>query len=92
MLAGHVDWKGQPGAFIHLDEVQPGEQVIIDLADGTTRTFVVTDTHLIVKTELPPALFERSGPPRLVLITCGGEFDRSIHRYRQNVVVVAVPA
>ena len=28
----------------------------------------------------------------VVLITCGGEFDRSVHRYKQNVVVVATPA
>ena len=32
------------------------------------------------------------GPPALVLITCGGDFDRSIRRYRSNVVVTAVPA
>ena len=92
VLAGHVDWKGRPGAFIDLDQVQPGERVEVDLADGTTHAFVVVETHLIAKTELPKELFERSGPPKLVLITCGGEFDRSIHRYRQNVVVVATPA
>ncbi len=91
VLAGHVDWKGVPGAFIDLDQVQPGERVEIDLGDGTTHAFVVVETHLIAKTELPAELFERDGPPKLVLITCGGEFDRSIHRYRQNVVVVAAP-
>jgi LPXTG-site transpeptidase (sortase) family protein len=91
VLAGHVDWKGVPGAFIDLDQVKPGERVEIDLGDGTTHAFVVVETHLIAKTELPAELFERDGPPKLVLITCGGEFDRSIHRYRQNVVVVAAP-
>ena len=48
--------------------------------------------HLILKTELPPDLFARTGPSKLVLITCGGEFDRSVRRYKQNVVVVATPA
>ena len=91
VLAGHVDWKGRPGAFIDLDRVQLGERVEVDLGDGTTRAFIVIETHLIAKTELPKELFERSGPSKLVLITCGGEFDRSIHRYRQNVVVVAAP-
>ena len=92
VLAGHVDWKGRPGAFIHLDEVQAGERVEVDLGDGTSHAFVVAETHLILKTELPPDLFARTGPAKLVLITCGGEFDRSVRRYKQNVVVVATPA
>ena len=92
VLAGHVDWKGRPGAFIHLDEVQPGERIEVDLGDGTSHVFVVAETHLILKTELPPDLFARTGPAKLVLITCGGEFDRSVRRYKQNVVVVATPA
>jgi hypothetical protein len=92
VLAGHVDWKGRPGAFIHLDEVEPGERIEVDLGDGTSHAFVVAETHLILKTELPPDLFARTGPAKLVLITCGGEFDRSIRRYKQNVVVVANPA
>jgi Sortase domain len=91
VLAGHVDWKGRPGAFIHLDEVQPGERIEVDLGDGSSHAFVVAETHLIPKTELPPDLFARTGSAKLVLITCGGEFDRSIHRYKQNVVVVATP-
>jgi sortase family protein len=92
VLAGHVDWKGRPGAFIHLDDVQPGERIEVDLGDGTSHAFVVAETHLILKTELPPDLFARTGPSKLVLITCGGEFDRSVRRYKQNVVVVATPA
>ena len=92
VLAGHLDWKGRPGAFIHLDEVKPGERIEVDLGDGTSHTFVVAETHLILKTELPPDLFARTGPAKLVLITCGGEFDRSIRHYKQNVVVVATPA
>ena len=31
-------------------------------------------------------------PPRLTLITCGGEFDRAAGSFRDNVVVVAEPA
>ncbi len=92
VLAGHVDWKGRPGAFIHLDEVQPGERIEVDLGDGTSHAFVVAETHLILKSELPPDLFARTGPAKLVLITCGGEFDRSVRRYKQNVVVVATPS
>ena len=32
-----------------------------------------------------------TGPETLVLITCGGSFDPDIRRYRDNIVVYAVP-
>jgi hypothetical protein len=38
------------------------------------------------------ALFQRTGPPRLVLLTCGGEFQPELRSYADNVVVVAEPA
>jgi hypothetical protein len=37
-------------------------------------------------------IFTFEGPSRLALITCGGEFDRSIGSYLENYVVTAVPA
>jgi hypothetical protein len=33
--------------------------------------------------------FARDGPAVLRLVTCGGEFDRSVHHYESNVVVTA---
>jgi hypothetical protein len=30
--------------------------------------------------------------PRLILVTCGGPFDQARHRYRDNLIVYAVPA
>ena len=44
------------------------------------------------KADLPlDEVFQRSGPPRLVLITCGGPFDRTTGSYQENIVVTAVP-
>ena len=37
-------------------------------------------------------VFDRTGPARLALITCGGEFDEDLRSYRDNVVVLASPA
>ena len=34
---------------------------------------------------------ERDVAHRLVLITCSGSFDRSTHRYADNLVVTAAP-
>ncbi len=39
---------------------------------------------------MPPR--PRRGRPRLVLVTCGGPFDRVAGHYRDNVVLTAVPA
>ena len=38
------------------------------------------------------AAFDRAGPPRLTLVTCGGEFDYENRRYLSNLVLTAIPA
>jgi hypothetical protein len=43
------------------------------------------------KPELPGEVFDRTGAARLVLITCGGRFDRRSRSYADNVVAYAVP-
>ena len=92
VLAGHVDWRGALGVFFRLGKVDVGSIVTIGFEDGSTRAFRVVERRLVLKPELPvEEVFARTGPPSLVLVTCGGEFDRSRHRYRSNVVIVAVP-
>ncbi len=42
------------------------------------------------KSSLPvDDLYRRDGEPRLLLITCGGDFDAEAGSYRSNVVVEA---
>jgi hypothetical protein len=43
------------------------------------------------KDSLPADLWRKSGPETLVLITCGGEFNKTTRRYKQNIVVYAHP-
>jgi hypothetical protein len=43
------------------------------------------------KADVPAETFDVGGGPRLVLISCGGSFDEAMRRYRDNVVVHAVP-
>jgi hypothetical protein len=92
VLAGHLDWHRRPGAFYRLGRVAPGSIVTIRYADGSSQRFQVVDNTLVPKPSLPVSdVFERTGPPTLRLITCGGTFDRRTHHYRSNVVVTAVP-
>ena len=39
----------------------------------------------------PLAVYPDIAPETLALITCGGEFNNSTRRYKQNIVVYAVP-
>jgi len=54
-------------------------------------TFAVTTSAYYDKQALPAELFDRQGPARLTLITCGGAFDPDRGGYQQNYVVVARP-
>jgi hypothetical protein len=44
------------------------------------------------KSELPrERIWRNTGEETLVLITCGGDYNPEIRRYRENIVVYAVP-
>jgi hypothetical protein len=38
------------------------------------------------------SVYSSAGRPRLVLVTCGGRFETGTGRYRDNIVVTAVPS
>ncbi|WP_258372644.1 class F sortase, partial [Modestobacter versicolor] len=90
VLAGHVDWEGDPGVFWGLHTLTAGDEVLIDRADGGTATFVVDRVAEYTKDEFPSGTvygdIDRAG---LRLITCGGDFDAETGDYATNVVVYA---
>ena len=79
VLDGHVDSAvSGEGALFDLTRLQVGDAVIVTTTSGQTVSFVVTARRTYLKVDgLPPDLFRTDGPPGLVLITCGGPFDRS---------------
>jgi LPXTG-site transpeptidase (sortase) family protein len=93
VLAAHVDSLVTGlGAFARLRDVPVGAAVTVTTADGAAHGYRVTDVERTPKTEVPlDLLFQRSGDERLVLVTCGGEFDRRTGHYRDNVIVTAIP-
>jgi hypothetical protein len=93
VLAGHVDSRTQGrGALYFLRDLRVGEIVELDLSDGTTQRWIITDVIRYPKDVLPfSELFVWSGPPRLALITCGGTFDRTARSYTDNIVAYAEP-
>jgi sortase (surface protein transpeptidase) len=90
VLAGHVDWKGQHGAFYGLHELQPGDTVVVDRADGTAATFRVDLVEVAPKDAFPTdAVYGPLDHAGLRLVTCGGPFDDATGNYRDNVIVYA---
>jgi len=92
VLAAHVSWNRAIGPFYKLGELEPGAQVDVRLQDGATRTYQVVERTIYAKDELPrDRIWTTTGDEMLVLITCGGSYNSSIRRYRENIVVYAVP-
>ncbi|WP_433460528.1 class F sortase [Micromonospora sp. CA-248212] len=94
VIAGHVDSARQgKGAFYRLRELDRGDTLTATGSDGTARRYRVVAREEYAKTKIPlDRYFARDGKPRLTLITCGGPFDAKARRYRDNIVVTAVPA
>jgi sortase (surface protein transpeptidase) len=91
VVAGHVDSVDGPAVFARLDELAPGDEVLVDREDGTTAVFTVTGLGRYPKSDFPTeAVYGPTPRAELRLVTCGGEFDRSARSYLDNVVVTAV--
>ena len=90
VLAGHVDWKGEPGAFYGLRELVSGDTVEVGRADGSVATFRVDRVEEHPKDSFPTeAVYGEIDHAGLRLITCGGVFDEDTGEYLSNVVVFA---
>jgi predicted ATPase/sortase (surface protein transpeptidase) len=77
IIAGHVDWAGQPGVFFELRELAAGDEILVTRQEGSTATFRVTRVEQFDKDSFPTqAVYGDLDHAGLRLITCGGAFDR----------------
>lgn len=92
VIGGHVDTAADgPGALFELRKLRPGDPVALS-TDRGVRIYVIVAVRSYPKAALPAEVFARSGQPRLVIITCGGAFDKVTRQYADNIVAYAVPA
>ncbi|MFP7761524.1 class F sortase [Marisediminicola sp. LYQ85] len=93
VIAAHIDSRHDGiGPFSRLPNAAEGSVVTLSGDDGTQTDYVVTEVRTVGKIDAPMAeVFDRSGSPRLTLVTCGGAFDSATGHYVDNVIVTAVP-
>lgn len=95
VVAAHVDSLDEGlGPFAELRTVQGGAEVTVTDADGVEHRYRVVAVERIAKGEVPwGRYFDTTGAPRLVLVTCGGEYDpgyaSGVGRYEDNYIVTA---
>jgi Sortase domain len=89
VINGHAGYPGQPLIFGRLAKIQPGEQIVVVLADGSRQVFTVDSVASWPAGSVPPGMFEPYGPPRLTLYTCDGVFNSDNKTYASRLVVEA---
>ncbi|WP_165825811.1 class F sortase [Actinomycetospora cinnamomea] len=88
VLAAHVDFRGEAGAFARLDEMRPGDTVEVHREDDTTAVFTVDRVEQYAKDAFPTeAVYGPTDDGQIRLITCGGVFNERTGSYEDNIVV-----
>lgn len=88
VYASHVAYRGAEGGFAHLADIQAGDQVLVERADGVTVVYRVDRVDQVDKDAFPTqAVYGPTRGPALRLITCGGTFNTDADSFEDNVVV-----
>ena len=87
VIEGHAGFPDQPMIFGKLSTLRSGDQVVVVLADGSKRLFVVVSKATFPVGSAPAGMGEPYGLPRLTLVTCSGSFDANTFSYSKRLVV-----
>jgi sortase (surface protein transpeptidase) len=88
VILGHVDSYEGPAVFYSLGQLQKGDRIEIDRADGTTAVFIVDELIRYNQDDFPTErVYGPTDKPELRLVTCTGVFNAGKQRYSHNLVV-----
>lgn len=89
VIDGHVDnGLGLAGVFIHLNQIQVGDDVYVQTIGGDMLHFVVSDVEAYPYQSVPTNIvFGQNDNPRLNLITCDGTWVAGGDTYNERLVV-----
>jgi len=90
VVLGHVDSRLGPGVFFSLGQLNPGDMLDIERADGSVAKFRVDKLERYKQSNFPTSLvYGNIDHAGLRLITCSGSYDRELKRYDSNLIVYA---
>lgn len=93
VIAGHVNNALlRSGVFEHLSQIKTGDYVTVEDSVGKAVVYRVTSMAVYESDAPTDALFAVTGPSRLVLITCDGDWIPALRSYDKRLVVIAEPA
>ena len=74
-----------------LRQIRPGDPLVLSTNHGPWHYLIVA-VRSYPKVDLPAEVFTSTGPPRVVIITCGGTFNPTTRQYADNIIAYALPA
>ncbi|MES9525199.1 class F sortase [Streptomyces capoamus] len=90
IIAGHVDTVTSAAVFADLYELERGDRFSVERADGRTAEFEVDNAETYPKDDFPSKrVYADAARPEVRLITCAGDYDRTVRDYTDNLVVFA---
>ncbi|MGA2284988.1 MAG: class F sortase [Dehalococcoidia bacterium] len=90
VFSGHVDYHPHYTAvFWYLSELVQGDEIDVQLLDGSYVRYAVAWTQWIGDTDAFTQYALKDGSEELTIITCGGTFDPSTRNYDHRFVVRA---
>ena len=92
VIEGHAGYPDAPLIFGKLRQLRAGDKIVVVLADGSRRLFLVDSQSIWPAGTSPPGMGQPYGPSRLTLITCTGPFDDHYKTYADRLAVEATYA
>lgn len=90
VIIGHLDSSTGPAVFYRLNQLHPGDRIVVTRQDGSTVQFHITRIATFAQDAFPTdQVYGPTSGPALRLITCGGRFNWAAQRYSDNVVAFA---
>lgn len=91
VIAGHRSLNKVAGTFQALWDMEEGDAVVIEFADGRQQWFYVGTINTYPFDDVPAEVMDPGGPDRLTLITCVGEWNRKAGTSSERFIVVCFP-
>ncbi|WP_415923964.1 class F sortase [Streptomyces sp. ID05-47C] len=90
VIAGHVDTATSAAVFAELSRLKKGDVFRVRRADGRVPVFVVDSVETFDKDRFPSRrVYADTADAQVRLITCAGDYDRTVKDYTENLVVFA---